>query len=164
MHRNDTVKFDGPVLDSPLAMTGKITASIAFGSTANDTDFIVRLVDVSPGGVHGLPATRMLITDGVVRMRWRNGAQRPLSMERGSQYQTELDMWSTSFIVATGHRIGLEITSSSVPAYSPNPNNGLPLSAVGPNVTAANSIFVGSSYITLPIVSIDDLPHWEPPF
>ena len=111
----------------------------------------------------------MLITDGQVRMRWRNGMrkQKPMPpMAPGEVYEVEIDMWNVSYIVAPGHRLGLDITSSSWPAQDPNPNNGMPIHAPDRyqhNVTAHNSVHLGRSRVSLPTVSPRDLPHWHLP-
>eukprot|EP00656_Telonema_subtile_P007552 TRINITY_DN13542_c0_g1_i3.p1 TRINITY_DN13542_c0_g1~~TRINITY_DN13542_c0_g1_i3.p1 ORF type:complete len:618 (-),score=81.72 TRINITY_DN13542_c0_g1_i3:195-2048(-) len=163
LSRDDYLRFDGPVLTAPLAITGAITATLFMSSTANDTDLVVRLVDVFPSDEHGTPGFRMLISDGVQRMRWRGNSTEPQEMVPGEVYEVEVDMWSMSYVLSAGHRIGLEVTSSSYPSYSVNPNNGLPLSVAGPNVTATNQIHLGQSRVTLPVVSLNDLPYWQPP-
>ena len=165
--RSDVIHFDGAPLAAPLAICGAISATLAVGSTANDTDFIVRLVDQYPSG------ERYLVAEGVVRMRWRNETSTPLPMAAGAVYEVGVDMWSACWIFAAGHRIGIDVTSSSSFAYLPNPNTGLPLEPdgiwpqggevyKGKNVTATNSVHLGASAVTLPTVSASALPPMGP--
>jgi len=165
--RSDVIHFDGAPLAAPLAICGAISATLAVGSTANDTDFIVRLVDQYPSG------ERYLVAEGVVRMRWRDKTPTPLPMAAGAVYEVGIDMWSACWIFAAGHRIGIDVTSSSSFAYLPNPNTGLPLEPdgiwpqggevyKGKNVTATNSVHLGASAVTLPTVSASDLPPMDP--
>eukprot|EP00658_Telonema_sp_P-2_P036364 TRINITY_DN26329_c0_g1_i1.p1 TRINITY_DN26329_c0_g1~~TRINITY_DN26329_c0_g1_i1.p1 ORF type:complete len:604 (-),score=138.07 TRINITY_DN26329_c0_g1_i1:114-1925(-) len=164
--RQDVVTFDGPVLAEPLALTGKVNATLTVSSSCNDTDFVVRLVDVFPPEPNGSPGVRMLMTDGVIRMRWRHlsaGSDIPELLRPNQTYQVNLDLLTVSYVLAAGHRLGFEITSSSFPAYAPNPNTGVPLNHAGPNVTAVNAVHLGPSFISLPVVDISQLPHWKLP-
>ena len=69
--RNDLLQFVTPTLGAPLAIVGNVTVSLAVGSDRPDTDFVAKLVDVWPNG------TRMLVQDGIIRMRWRDGPLAP---------------------------------------------------------------------------------------
>ena len=104
--RGDVLLFDSEPLNQTLAITGAVSATLFVSSDAVDTDFIVRLVDVFPGDSHGTRGSRTLVTDGQVRMRWRNGMRKaPASaMVSGEVYEIEIDMWSASYIFSPGHR------------------------------------------------------------
>jgi len=167
MTRNDVLHFDGAPLAADLPVCGALLAKLTVGSTANDTDFIVRLVDQYPTG------ERFLVAEGVIRMRWREQGLTPVPMLPGSVYEVSIDMWSACWIFAAGHRVGVDITSSSSFMYLPNPNTGLPLEAdgiwpqggelyKGKNITATNSVVVGPSKVILPVVSKSDLPVMDP--
>ena len=165
--RKDVLHFDGPLLHADTALCGAINASLVVGSSANDTDFIIRLVDQYPTG------ERYLVAEGVIRMRWRAKTLEPTPMETGSVYTADIDMWSICWIFAAGHRIGIDVTSSSEFMYLPNPNTGLPLEPngiwpqggenyKGANVTATNSVLFGASRIALPVVAVSQLPMINP--
>jgi len=167
LSRKDVIHFDGQPLDADLPLCGPLTATLTVGSTANDTDFIVRLVDQYPTG------ERYLVAEGVIRMRWRTQTLTPVPMALGEVYEVEIDMWNVCWIFAAGHRVGVDITSSSRFMYLPNPNTGLPLETdgiwpaggefyKGKNITATNSIVIGPSKLTLPVVSKSDLPVIDP--
>jgi predicted acyl esterase len=162
--RGDVLQFNTQPLAEDLALCGPVTAHLTVGSTANDTDFLARLVDQYPSG------ERYLVAEGVIRMRWRDHGLTPVPMVEGESYPVELDMWNVCWIFAAGHRVGVDITSSSSFMYLPNPNTGGALQErgiwpnggdvyTGPNITADNSIFYGSSRLTLPVVDKANLPN-----
>lgn len=165
--RKDVIHFNNQALKEEYAICGEITATLTVGSSANDTDFIIRLVDQYPSG------ERYPVAEGIVRMRFRKKQLTPDPMIPGEQYTVEIDMWSACWVFAVGHQIGIDITSSSEFMYLPNPNTGLPLEGDqiwpqggehyrGRNITATNYVFYGSSEITLPTVSKTDLPMIGP--
>ncbi len=115
--RDDMLVFSSTPLERPLEVTGAISATLHVATDAPDTDFIARLVDVYPDG-RAIP-----LTDGIVRMRYRNGvdtASEPLAADRS--YAVTIDMWATSAMFLPGHRIRLDITSSSFPRWERNLN------------------------------------------
>eukprot|EP01065_Artemidia_motanka_P035364 TRINITY_DN4328_c0_g1_i1.p1 TRINITY_DN4328_c0_g1~~TRINITY_DN4328_c0_g1_i1.p1 ORF type:complete len:630 (+),score=202.09 TRINITY_DN4328_c0_g1_i1:108-1892(+) len=161
--RDDIVHFTASPLSATMAITGHVTATLEVSSNCSDTDFMVKLVDVYPNG------TRQLITDGVQRMRWRDGAKTATMMTPGQRYTVTVDMWSTSWIFAAGHAVGVDVTSSSSPGYRPNQNTGKPLpehglipALGGSNVTAHNTVHFGKSMVTLPTVKVSDLTPLPP--
>jgi len=165
--RADVLQFNGASLEEDLPICGEISASLVVGSSANDTDFIVRLVDQYPSG------ERYLVAEGIIRMRWRGNVREPVAMEPGQQYTAEIDMWSSCWIFKAGHRVGVDITSSSEFMFLPNPNTGLPLEPdgvwpeggeryKGKNITATNRVIFGPSTLTLPVVKVTDLPRIDP--
>ena len=165
--RQDVLHFDGAPLEADLAICGPIKAALTVGSSANDTDFIIRLVDQYPTG------ERYLVAEGVIRMRWRNQALTPTPMAVGTDYAVEIDMWRACWIFKQGHRVGLDVTSSSSFMYLPNPNTGLPLEPdgiwpqggeyyKGQNITATNSVVFGPSSVSLPVVPKKSLPVIDP--
>ena len=106
-------------------------------------------------------------------MRWRNKGLLPIAMEINHKYAAEIDMWSTCWIFSSGHKIGIDVTSSSSFMYLPNPNTGLPLEPdgiwpqggevyKGINITATNTVLLGLSSISLPLVHKADLPIIHP--
>jgi len=165
--RADVLQFDGEPLEEDLAICGEISASLLVASSANDTDFIVRLVDQYPSG------ERYQVAEGIIRMRWRGRVSEPVAMEPGQTYRVEIDMWSACWIFKAGHRLGVDVTSSSSFMFLPNPNTGLPLEPdgiwpgggeyyKGKNITATNHVVFGPSKLTLPVVKVSDLPRINP--
>jgi predicted acyl esterase len=114
--RDDVIIFTSNVLTEPYEATGPIKARLYVSSNCSDTDFTVKLTDVYPDG------RSMLITDGILRMRNRNGTDHWELIQAGEIYEIEVDLWSTSYIWNIGHRIRIAISSSNYPRFLNNPN------------------------------------------
>ena len=148
--RKDVLVFTTPPLEKPVWVTGQIKARLYVSSDCPDTDFTVKLCDVYPDG------RSMLITDGILRMRNRNGYDHWEFMEPGKIYEIEVDLWSTSYIWNTGHKIRISISSSNAPRFLANPNTGAPVGDNGSSQIAHNTIYFGSTHpscILLPVVT-----------
>ena len=115
-NRSDVLVFTSPILANPYEATGYVKARLYVSSDCPDTDFTVKLTDVYPDG------RSMLITDGILRMRNRNGTDHWEFMEPGEIYEIEVDLWSTSYVWNTGHKIRVAISSSNYPRFLNNPN------------------------------------------
>ncbi|HQY31363.1 MAG TPA: CocE/NonD family hydrolase, partial [Thermomicrobiales bacterium] len=87
-------------------------------SSATDTDFTAKLVDVAPDG------TANNVIDGIIRARYRTGPQQQVLITPGEVNEYTIDLTATSFVFATGHQIRLEISSSNFPRFDRNPNHG----------------------------------------
>jgi putative CocE/NonD family hydrolase len=107
-------------LERDTEVTGPIEVHLWAASSAPDTDFVARLVDVYPNG------RSINLTDGIVRARYRDARKgEPLSpIEPGRPYEYAIDLWATSNVFQAGHRIGLQVTSSCFPRWDRNPNTG----------------------------------------
>ncbi|MBY0585789.1 CocE/NonD family hydrolase [bacterium] len=117
-NRDDVLLFTGAELSEPLEITGRIKATLYVISDSPDTDFTVKLCDVYPDG------RSMLITDGILRARYRESFTTPTMMQPGQVYTLEVDLWSTSIILSKGHRLRVAVSSSNAPRFDPNPNTG----------------------------------------
>lgn len=149
--RFDVISFTSSTFSDPTAITGHVYAYLYVSSNATDTDFTVKYTDVYPDG------TSMLIQDGIIRMKWRNNNTSPSPMETGKVYSVVVDLWSTSYIFNTGHALRVSVSSSNSPRFSPNYNNGQPLSNPGEPIIAANTIHYDKnypSYVEFPVVPI----------
>ncbi len=124
--RSDVLVYTSTVLEEPLEVTGPLAATLYAASNARDTDFIVRLCDVYPDG-----ASRIL-AEGAIRARYRDGYDRPSLLQPGEVYAYEIDLVATSNVFRPGHRIRVDVTSSSFPYLDRNPNTGNPLGEDGP--------------------------------
>lgn len=118
--RPDVLTYTTPPLDADLEVTGPITVRLWASSSAPDTDFVARLCDVLPSG------RSVQLTDGIIRARYRDfecGGP-PTPIEPGRAYEYVIDLWATSNLFKAGHRIRLDVTSSSFPRWDRNPNTG----------------------------------------
>jgi len=124
--RPDVLVYTSPALKSPLTVLGSVYATLFAASSAPDTDFVARLVDVYPDG------RAMCVADGILRASAREsypapGMVRPVapsSIEPGRVYECVIDLWATGITFLPGHRIRVDITSSSHPRWERNLNTG----------------------------------------
>src|SRR5581483_2824699 len=116
--RSDVLCYTTPPLDRPLEVTGPVTLTLFVSSSARDTDFTGKLVDVAPDG------TAVILTDGILRARYRDSLEHPTLLEPGAVYEIRIDMWATANLFAAGHRIRLEVSSSNFPRFDRNTNTG----------------------------------------
>ncbi len=137
-NRSDVLLFTSPPLEQPYEATGAITARLFVSSDCPDTDFTVKLTDVYPDG------RSMLITDGILRMRNRNGCDHWELMEPGTIYPVDVDLWSTSYVWNTGHQIRVGISSSNYPRCLNNPNTAEGIYQNTTSSVAQNTVYVDS--------------------
>jgi putative CocE/NonD family hydrolase len=116
--RDDVLVYSTPVLDQPIEVTGPIQLCLFVSSSARDTDFTGKLVDVFPDG------RAMILTEGILRTRYRNSFSVPELLEPDTIYELRLDLWSTANVFLPGHRIRLEVSSSNFPRFDRNSNTG----------------------------------------
>jgi putative CocE/NonD family hydrolase len=151
--------FTTESLTEVIEVTGPITATIWASSEALDTDFTATLVDVEPDAADpdavGTPGKAIILCEGIVRARFRNGTDNPEMMTPGEAYEFDIDMWDTSNLFKAGHRIRVEISSSNFPRYNRNLNSGNPI-APDTEITIANQkIYHDSdhpSQVVLPVI------------
>ena len=116
--RHDVLVYSTEPLRSPVEVTGPVKVVLRISSTAPDTDFTAKLVDVFPDG------TTRNLTDGILRMRYRDSLETPKLMTPGEVYRVTIDAGVTSNVFLTGHRIRIEVSSSNFPRFDRNPNTG----------------------------------------
>lgn len=153
--RPDALLFATDPLDQPLEVTGPITTTIYLSSNAPDTDLFVMLQDYYPPSSDWPDGFRLNIADGILRMRYRDGMDRPQLMEHGRVYRAVVPLFPTSNLFASGHRIRLLVSFSSFPRFDVNPNTGEPIGRHRSTRVATNTIHLSpehSSSIELPLV------------
>lgn len=138
--RDDVLIFTTEELTEPYMATGPIKATLYVSSDQLDTDFTVKLTDVYPDG------RSMLITDGILRMRNRNGFDHWEFIQPGETYEIEVDLWSTSYIWNTGHRIRVAVSSSNHPRFLNNPNTDDPIAKNTTYNIAHNTLYLDSNH------------------
>ena len=116
--RDDVLVYSTPVLDRPVEVTGPIELCLFVASSARDTDFTGKLVDVFPDG------RAIILTEGILRARYRNSATEAELLEPDEIYELRLNLWATSNVFLPGHRIRLEVSSSNFPRFDRNSNTG----------------------------------------
>lgn len=118
LYRKDVLTFYTPPLQRPVEVTGMLKLVLYAASSATDTDFTAKLMDVAPDG------NARLISDGVVRARFRHGLDKPEKIVPEEIYRYEIDLWATSNEFQPGHCIALAVSSSNFPRINRNLNRG----------------------------------------
>ncbi|MDQ0201230.1 CocE/NonD family hydrolase [Neobacillus ginsengisoli] len=146
--RLDVLVYSTEPLTDSVEVTGPVKMKLWASSDAKDTDFTAKLVDKAPNG------KALILAEGIVNSKYRNGF-RPEKELKGEVVEFDIDLWAISNVFLTGHRITLEISSSSFPQYLPNPNTGESLNESSKTIKAKQTIYHNEQYpshLILPIV------------
>jgi len=147
--RHDVLVYTSDALEEPMEVSGFVDAVLHVSSSAKDTDFALKLVDVAPDG------TAWIIGDTILRARYRDGFDAPASMQPGQVYALRPTPITTSIQFDKGHRIRIEVTSSNFPKFARNLNTGGPNETEDTAIVADNAVHHdagAASYIELPVV------------
>lgn len=147
--RSDVLVYTSAVLREDLEVTGPVKALLYVATSANDTDFTAKLVDVQKDG------RALLVSDGLLRLRYRLSLDKPVFVKRNAAYQITIDAGVTSYVFAVGHRIRLEISSSNFPRFDRNMNSSAPNADVTKAVKARQMVFHEKDYpsaLILPVI------------
>ena len=148
-YRPDVLVYATPPLEREVEATGPVKMVLYAASSAKDTDFTAKLVDVYPNGYS------MNVAQGILRARYRDSWEQPTLLEPGKVYEFTVDLWSTSNCFQKGHRILVEISSSNFPQFDRNPNTGNPLGQDAVLEKAHQTVYHDGehpSHIVLPII------------
>jgi putative CocE/NonD family hydrolase len=146
--RNDILVYSTDVLKKDTEVSGFIESTLYVSSDVKDTDFTIKLIDVHPDG------TAYNLDETIQRVRYREGYEKEVFMEKGKVYKLELTPMSTSNVFKKGHRIRIEISSSNFPRFARNLNTGGNNYDESDGVIAHNKIHHSNQYpsqIRLPI-------------
>jgi uncharacterized protein len=153
--RNDVLVFETPPLDHSIEVTGRLVVKLWASSSAVDTDFTAKLVDVYPPNRDFPAGVDLNVGDSIVRARYRDSLEHATLMKPGQVYSFTIEMYPTSLVFQRGHRIRLDISSSNFPRFDVNPNTGEPLNNNRRWAVADNAIYHDSEHpseILLPII------------
>ena len=153
--RSDVVVFETPPLAEAVEDTGQERDKLRNSTSARDTDFTARLIDVYPPSREVPEGYHMNIIDSIQRARFRDGYDQERLMEPGTIYPIEIVLPPTSNLFAKGHRIRLDIASSNFPQFDVNPNTGEPLGRHTHIIRARNSVHFDAahpSHVLLPVM------------
>jgi hypothetical protein len=153
--RPDILVFQTPPLEEAIEVTGPITVKLWIASDCPDTDFTAKLIDVYPPHADYPHGFAMNITDGIMRVRYRESWEKPKLMTPGEVVTITIEPFATSNLFARGHRIRLDISSSNFPHFDVNPNTGEPEGRARRKRIACNTVFVDQarpSHVVLPII------------
>lgn len=149
--RPDVLVYSSPPLEHDLEVTGPVTLVLYVASSAYDTDFAGKLVDVYPDG------RALILTDGILRARYRNSRSQPELLEPDRIYELQIDLVATANVFRAGHCIRLEVSSSNFPRFDRNSNTGGIIATEGEAdlLPATNWVFHDAehpSHLILPII------------
>ncbi|WP_102346258.1 CocE/NonD family hydrolase [Bacillus sp. Marseille-P3661] len=147
--RNDVLCYTSHKLEEEVEVTGPIKLHLFASTTAVDTDFTAKIIDVHPDG------RAFNIADGIQRARFRNWSSKPVLVEPSKIYEYVIDMGNTSIMFKKGHRIRIDISSSNFPWYDRNMNTGNPIGEDEVGIKATQTIYHQkdyASYIDLPVI------------
>jgi hypothetical protein len=147
--RNDVLVYSTAPLDHDTEATGPVSVELYISSSAVDTDFTAKLVDVYPDGF------ARNLADGILRLRYRNSRERAEPLTPDEIDQIHIDLWATSNLFRKGHCIRLEISSSNFPRYDRNLNTGEDLLTGQQSVQANQTVYHDREHpsaLILPIV------------
>jgi len=150
--RPDVLVYSTPVLTSDVEVTGPVTLDLFASSSAVDTDFTAKLVDVYPDG------RAINLTEGILRARFRDSRETAKALVPGKIYELKVDLWSTSNVFLKGHQIRLEVSSSNFPRFDRNLNTGKSTATEASFVKATNTVYHDAAHpsaLLLPIVPRD---------
>ena len=153
--RADVLVFSTPPLEQDLEITGPISVKLWISSSARDTDFTTKLIDVYPPSADYPDGYALNLTDSIIRARYRNSWTSPELLMPGEVYPLTIVLYPTSNLFVRGHHIRLDISSSNFPRFDVNPNTGGALGESGSIVVAENTIHHDSahpSHIILPVI------------
>jgi len=147
--RDDILVYTSEPLKAGIEVSGFIEATLYLSSDVKDTDITIKLIDVHPDGkAYNLDET-------IQRVRYREGYEKEVFMEKGKVYEVKLTPMSTSNYFAPGHSIRIEVSSSNFPRFDRNLNTGGNNYDESKGVVATNNIHHSRKYpsmISLPIV------------
>ena len=141
--------YTTPALKQDLEVTGPVSLALYASSTAVDTDFTAKLVDVWPTGL------AQNLTEGILRARYRNSPEKPEMMNPGEVYKLTVDLWATSNVFLAGHRLRLEVSSSNFPRFNRNTNTGEDPGQATRLAKATNTVYHDGEHpsaLVLPVV------------
>jgi len=147
--RNDVLVYSSEELKEGVEITGFIESTLYVSSTGLDTDVTIKLIDVHPDGkAYNLDET-------IQRLRYREGYDKEVFMEKGKVYKVDLTPMVTSNYFASGHKIRIEVSSSNFPRFDRNLNTGGNNYDESTGVIVENKIHHSKQYpsvIKLPII------------
>ena len=147
--REDILVYQTPPLQEDIEVTGPVTLKLWGASSAPDTDFTAKLIDVHPNGL------AVNLTYGIMRARYRNGYDNPSLIEPGQPYEYTIRLNPTGILFRRGHRIRIDVSSSDFPNFDRNHNTGADFWSDTELRVAHQTVFHNAEYpsrLILPII------------
>ena len=147
--RKDILVYTSEPLEEDMEITGPVDFKLYAASSAVDTDWTATLSDVHPDG------QAITVCEGIRGARFRDSLENPTLIEPDKIYEYNISLWETSYVLKAGHRIRLEISSSSFPRFARNQNIGEPLGTSDKMIKAKQTVYHNAEYpshLVLPVI------------
>ena len=155
--RADVLAFQTAPLAAPMQIAGPVAAELWVATDGPDTDFTAKLIDVHPPSADYPRGYAMILTDGIVRLRYAEDPTIPRLREPGEIVRITVTLFPTANLFLPGHRIRLDISSSNFPKFDVNSNTGEPEGRARRKRVAVNTVFVDAarpSRVVLPVLAL----------
>ncbi len=146
--RSDVLVYTTPPFDKDTEVTGPVSVELYISSSAVDTDFAAKLIDLWPNGF------AQNLANGILRARYRNSFEKAELMKPGQVYKLTIDLWATSNVFLAGHKMQVEIASSDFPYFDRNPNTGENPESAKTMIKATNVIYHDREHPSALVVSV----------
>ena len=163
--RPDVLAFETAPLPEDVAVVGPIRVTLHVASDAPDTDFTAKLIDVYPPSADYPGGYALILSDGIIRCRYRTSFERPEPIVPGEVFEVTIEAFPTANLFARGHRIRLDVSSSNFPKFDVNPNTGAPEGTGRARAVARNTVYCDASrasHVVLPLVPAGSLTLYRP--
>jgi putative CocE/NonD family hydrolase len=147
--REDVLEYTTPPLKNSVEVTGNVQVILFASSSAVNTDFTAKLVDVYPDG------SAIRLCEGIIRASHRDLNNTPSNIEPGKVYKFTIDLWATSNLFKEGHKIRVEVSSSNFPRFDRNLNTGNSYATNINSIKAEQTIYHSKDFpscIVLPVI------------
>ncbi len=154
--RPDILVFQTAPLSRPLQIVGPVEAELFVATDGPDTDFTAKLIDVHPPSADYPRGYAMLLTDGILRLRYAEDPAAPRLRRPGEVVRARITLFPTANLFLPGHRLRLDISSSNFPKFDVNPNTGEPEGQARRARAAVNTVFVDAGWpsrVVLPVLA-----------
>lgn len=151
--RSDVLCYTTPEFNEEMEVTGPLQLHLFAATSARDTDFMAKLIDVHPDG------TAYNVAEGCIRARFRKGLFHEEFIAPGEINEYVIDLANTAIVFGRGHRLRIEVASSNFPRIDRNMNTGNPFGEDDAGIPAVQTIFHQTgyaSYIDLPVIPAKD--------
>jgi hypothetical protein len=155
--RPDVLAFQTAPLREAVRVVGPIEAELWVATDGPDTDVTAKLIDVHPPSADYPRGYAMILTDGILRLRYAEDPSRPRLRTPGEVVRAKVTLFPTANLFLHGHRIRLDVSSSNFPKFDVNPNTGEPEGASRLRRIATNTLFVDAarpSRVVLPVLPV----------
>jgi predicted acyl esterase len=155
--RPDVLVFETPPLTAPLQIAGPVETELHVATDAPDTDFTAKLIDVHPPSADYPRGYAMLLTDGIMRLRYADDPEHPRLAKAGEARRIKVTLFPTANLFLPGHRVRLDISSSNFPKFDVNPNTGEPEGLARLSRIAVNTVLMDRAHpsrVTLPVLPL----------